>query len=201
LSQTLQSMNYKLKALFSKNKGYLTKKQLPDKSTYNHLLQLIDEGLVERIKRGVYHYESASFDNTMIDLEKIIPNGVLCLFSAWAHYDLTVQIPQSFNIAIEKNRKVSLPNYPPITLYYWMREYQEIGVTMQKIGGYAVKIYDLEKSVCDAIKYRTKIGLDVAVEILKNYLKRKDRNLSKLMGYAKTMRVEKTLKTYLEIGI
>ena len=42
--------------LFSKNKGYLTKKQLPDKSTYNHLLQLVDEGIVERVKRGVYHY-------------------------------------------------------------------------------------------------------------------------------------------------
>ena len=194
-------MNHKLNLLFSKNKGYLTKKQLPDKSTYNHLLQLTDEGIVERVKWGVYHYENASFDNTMIDVEKIVPGGVLCLFSAWKHYELTVQIPQSFNIAIEKNRKVSLPNYPPITLYYWIHEYQELGVTTQKIGSYTVKIYDLEKSVCDAIKYRTKIGLDVAAEILKNYLRRKDRNLSKLMGYAKIMRVEKTLKTYLEIGL
>ena len=194
-------MNHKLKTLFSKNKGYLTKKQLPDKSTYNHLLQLVNEGVVERVKWGVYHYENALFNNTMIDLEKIVPNGVLCLFSTWSHYELTVQIPQSFNIAIEKNRKVSLPNYPPITLYYWIREYQELGVTTQRIGGHAVKIFDIEKSVCDAIKYRTKIGLDVATEILKNYLKRKDRNLSKLMGYAKIMRVEKTLKTYLEIGL
>ena len=56
---------------------------------------------------------------------------------------------------------------------------------MQKIDGYVVKIDDLEKSVCDAIKYRAKIGLDVATEILKNYLKRKDRNLSKLVRYAK----------------
>ena len=192
-------MNHKLKTLFSKNKGYLTKKQLPDKSTYNHLLQLVNEGVVERVKWGVYHYENALFNNTMIDLEKIVPDGVLCLFSTWSHYELTVQISQSFNIAIEKNRKVSLPNYPPITLYYWMPKYQELGVTTQKIGGYVVKIYDVEKSVCDAIKYRTKIGLDVATEILKNYLKRKDRNLSKLMGYAKIMRVEKTLKTYLEI--
>jgi hypothetical protein len=76
-----------------------------------------------------------------------------------------------------------------------------LGVTKQKIGGYIIKIYDLEKSVCDAVKYRTKIGIDVTSEILKNYLKRKDRNLSKLMGYAKQMRIEKTLKTYLEIGL
>ena len=194
-------MNQKLQILFSKNKGYLTKKQLPDKSTYNHLLQLVDKGIVERIKWGVYHYGAAGFDNTMIDVEKIVPEGVLCLYSAWAYYELSVQIPQSFNIAIEKKRRVSLPGYPPITLYYWMREYHELGVTTQKIGGYSVKIYDLEKTVCDAIKYRTKIGLDVATEILKNYLRRKDRNLSKLIAYAKIMRVEKTLKTYLEIGL
>jgi predicted CopG family antitoxin len=76
-----------------------------------------------------------------------------------------------------------------------------LGVITQRIGGYAVEIYDLEKSVCDAVKHRTKIGTDVTSEILKNYLKRKDRNLSKLMKYAKEMRLEKTLKTYLEIGL
>jgi predicted transcriptional regulator of viral defense system len=194
-------MNYKLQALFKKNKGYLTRKQLPDKSTYKYLLKLVNEGIVERVKQGVYYYGNAAFDNTMIDIEKIVPNGVLCLYSAWAYYELSVQIPQSFNIAIEKSRKVLLPDYPLISLYYWKREYQELGVTKQKIGAYIIKIYDLEKSVCDAVRYRTKIGIDVTSEILKNYLKRKDRNLSKLMGYAKQMRIEKTLKTYLEIGL
>jgi predicted transcriptional regulator of viral defense system len=194
-------MNHKLQVLFNKNKGYLTRKQLPDKSAYNHLLKLVNEGIIERVKQGVYRDANVAFDNTMIDIGKIVPGGVLCLYSAWAYYELSVQIPQAFNIAIEKNRKILLPVYPPITLYYWKREYQELGVTRQRTGGYTVKIYDLEKSVCDAVKYRTKIGIDVTSEILKNYLKRKDRNLSKLMGYAKQMRIEKTLKTYLEIGL
>jgi predicted transcriptional regulator of viral defense system len=194
-------MDRKIQLLFSKNKGYLTRKQLPDKSAYNHLLKLVDEGIVERVKRGVYYYGNTASDNTMIDIEKIVPNGVLCLYSAWAYYGLSVQIPQSFNIAIEKNRKISLPAYPPITLYYWKREYQELGVVRRKAGAYTVKVYDLEKSVCDAVKYRTKTGMEVTAEILKNYLKREDRNLSKLMDYAKKMRMEKTLKTYLEIGL
>jgi len=59
----------------------------------------------------------------------------------------------------------------------------------------------LEKSVCDAIKYRAKIGTEVMSEILKNYMKRKDRNFSLLMSYAKKMRIENILKTYLEIGL
>ena len=192
-------MNYKLQILFKKNKGYLTKEQLPDKATYNHLLKLIGEGIVERVKSGMYRYANDVLDNTMIDINKIVPDGVLCLYSAWAYYELSLQIAQSFNIAIEKNRKISLPDYPPITLYYWKREYQELGVTEQRIGDYSVKIYDLEKSVCDAIKYRMKTGMDVTSEILKNYLKRKDRNFTLLMEYARKMRVEKILRTYLEI--
>ena len=194
-------MDNRLLSLFNKNKGYLTKKQMPDKSTYNYLLKLVEEGTVTRVKRGVYYYENAAFDNTMIDIEKIVPYGVLCLYSAWAYYELSVQIPQSFNIAIEKKRKVQLPEYPPITLYYWIREYQELGVVKQDIGGYRVRIYNLEKSVCDAVKYRAKIGTEVMSEILKNYLKRKDRNFSLLMSYAKKMRIENILKTYLEIGL
>jgi predicted transcriptional regulator of viral defense system len=192
-------MNTNLQVLFSENNGYLSRKQLPDKSTYNHLLKLIDKGKVERVKQGVYRYDSDISDHTMIDIEKIVPNGVLCLFSAWAHYDLSLQIPQSFNIAIEKNRKITLPDYPLITLYYWKREYHELGVTKQKISGYTVMIYDMEKSVCDAVKYRMKTGIDVTSEILKNYLKRKDRNLTLLSEYARKMRIEKILETYLEI--
>lgn len=194
-------MNQDIQILFKKNKGYLTRKQLPDKPTYNQLLKLVDEGIVERVKSGVYHYGDYSINDTMVDIAKIVPDGVLCLHSAWFCYGLTVQIPQSFNVAIEKSRKVTLPDYPPITLYYWKLDYYELGITKKKINGYNVKVYDLEKSVCDAIKYRTKIGMDVASEILKNYLKRPDRNLTKLLGYAKQMRTENTLKTYLEIQL
>ena len=137
----------------------------------------------------------------MIDVEKIVPGGVLCLYSAWSHYGLTVQVPNAFNIAIEKNRKITLPDYPPIELYYWKQEYYEMGFTAQTIGGYKVKIYDLEKSVCDAVKYRTKIGMETTSEILKTYLKRNDRNLTILLDYAKKMRIEKILKTYLEVQL
>ena len=194
-------MDNKLNILFEQNSGYLMRGQLPDKTTYNHLLSLVGEGVVERVKRGVYHYLSSSFDSTMIDVGKIVPGGVLCLYSAWAYYDLSVQVPQSFHIAIEKSRKITLPDYPPISLYYWKREFLELGVVEKEIDRYKVKIYNVEKSVCDAIKYRNKIGIETTAEILKNYLKRRNRNLSLLMEYAKKMRIENILKTYMEIGL
>ena len=75
----------------------------------------------------------------------------------------------------------------------------KIGVTEMEICGYQVKITDVERSVCDAVKYRNKIGLDVCSEIINEYLKRKDRNISRLCEYAKQLRVYNTLSKYLEV--
>ena len=193
-------MNRDIKALFDKHKGYLKRQQIPNRKTYIQILEMVKSGKVERLKRGVY-YRYSKMSEMMIDVDKIVPGGILCMFSAWSHYQLTTQIPQSFNVAIEKNHKAVLPDYPPITLYYWQKEYHELGVVRQKIYGYLVNIYDLEKSVCDAVKFRTKIGIDVSSEILKNYLKRSDRNLPKLIEYAKKMRIMTILRTYLEIQL
>jgi len=194
-------MKKNVKALFIKNKGYLRRQQITDRTTYYHVLELVKSGEVDRVKRGVFHYNSASSNAVMVDIEKIVPSGVICLYSAWFFYELTVQIPQSFNVAVEKSRKYILPDYPLITLYYWKREYHNLGVVRKMIHGYMASIYDLEKSVCDAVKFRSKIGIEVSSEILKNYLKRSDRNLPKLNEYAKKMRVLKILRTYLEIQL
>ena len=104
-------------------------------------------------------------------------------------------------MAVEKHRKVVVPEFPPIQLCYWEQKYYDLGVEEAKVQGQIVKIYGLEKSVCDAVKFRNKIGLDVAAEVLKNYLARKDRNIALLTAYANQMRVATTLKGYLEIGL
>ena len=66
-------------------------------------------------------------------------------------------------------------------------------------NGEEIKIYDIEKSVCDAIRYRNKVGTDVTNEVLRNYLKRRDRNLDKLMKYAGNMRIATVLNQYLNM--
>ena len=129
----------------------------------------------------------------MIDVEKIVPGGVVCMYSAWAYYELTTKLPPDICIAIEKKRKVILPDYPSVALYYWSQSAFELGVAEREIEGYKVRIYDLEKSVCDAVKFRNKIGVDISSEILKNYLVRSDRNLTRLNEYAKKMRVANIL--------
>lgn len=139
--------------------------------------------------------------STMIDVARIVPGGVVCLYSAWDYYGLTTQIPDGFYIAIEKHRKVVVPEIMGIILCYWQEKYCTMGVVETEIANHKVKIFCTEKSVCDAIKFRNKIGTEVAIEILKNYLKRKERNISLLMDFAKQMRILSTMRQYLEMGL
>ena len=180
--------------------GMAGKRDLQEGIGYYAINKALESGEVVRLKNGVYALDAALAD-TMIDVERIVPRGVLCLYSAWAHYGLTTQIPDAHYIAVEKHRKVVVPSFPPITLCYWQKEYYEMGITEAEISGYKVRIYDLEKSVCDAIKFRNKIGMEVCAEVLKTYLSRKGRDIAKLTSYAKQMRIASTLSHYLEIGL
>lgn len=173
--------------------GYIRAKDIKDnRPMYDQLLAEVAKGNVVRLRNGIYALPD-EMAKTMIDVETIVPDGVLCMYSAWAYYELTTKLPPDICIAIEKKRKVTLPDYPPISLYFWSQSTLEIGVVQREIDGYKVKIYDLEKSVCDAVKFRNKIGIDISSEILKNYLKRSDKNLTRLNEYAKRMRVAGTM--------
>ena len=150
-----------------------------------------------RIRKGVYA-ETSALANNMIDVERIVPRGVLCLYSAFSHHGLSTQVPSSTCIAIDARRKVRLPDYPIIDLYYWKKEYLKFGIMQKEISGYDVLITDLERTVCDAVKYRNKIGLDVCGEVIDSYLKKDNRNISLLHEYAQILRVKNILTTYLE---
>ena len=135
----------------------------------------------------------------MVNIRMIIPDGVLCLWPAWSVHNLTTQIPDAYYVAIERTRKITLPDYPEFQLIYQSAKLLEIGVTEKTVQGFNVPVFDLERSVCDAIKYRYKVGIDVMAEILQTYLKRPDKNISKLMDYAAKLRIRNTLKQYLEV--
>lgn len=100
------SMDDKLKHLIEQNKGYITRKQIiGNRYLYYQLLESVKLGEIIRLKPGVYCIDDAMAE-TMIDLDKIVPEGVLCLYSSWAHYGLTTQIPQGFYVAIPRKRKL-----------------------------------------------------------------------------------------------
>lgn len=92
-----------------------------------------------------------------------------------------------------------MPDYPPIKVYYWNKTSFELGVTSISVDDEIIKIYDLEKTICDTIRHRNKIGFDVLKEILKNYLNRKDRNLNRLDNYAKQLNIFNKVDDFIKI--
>jgi predicted transcriptional regulator of viral defense system len=171
-----------------------------DDSAYRLMLQNVKDGELIKVRNGVY----ATVDNLaagMIDIEAIVPGGILCLYSAWHYYGMTTQIPDAFYVAIDRKRKIMLPEILDINLVYQSAPLLNIGKTTAIIEGIEVEIYDKERCLCDAIKYRNKIGIDVMAEILNSYLSSDNRDISRLSVYAKQLRVFNILSNYLNVKI
>ena len=192
----MEKISHKVAALG----GVISTTDISSEAEYKRMHRAAQRGELQKLRSGVCASPDALLD-TMLDIERIVPGGVVCLYNAWSHYQLTTTIPPAFCVAIERKRKVVIPPSLPITLYYWKEEYLSLGVIEEILSGHTVRITNIERSVCDAVKYRNKIGLDVCAEIVRTYLRKEGRDLSLLTEYAKRLRVWSTLKSYLEIAL
>jgi predicted transcriptional regulator of viral defense system len=184
---------------FNRNKGYLRNTgSLPRDEKYELKLMLVD-GKVIKVKRGLYRLAEATSAQQESEVSHIVPDGIFCMYTAWAHYELTTHIPSEYHVAILKSSRISLPDYPPIKLYYWNEPTFELGAHHIKSNGARIRMYDMERSICDAVKFRNKVGNEILSEILKNYVKKKDKNIDRLMKYAVKLRISKTLNQFLPI--
>ncbi|MEN9611140.1 MAG: hypothetical protein RLZZ628_1954 [Bacteroidota bacterium] len=175
--------------VFDEKKPFLTTQSLHSKKIHPYQLkQLMENQLIVKVKQGVYKWNGLEQEpDEWVEVAHIVPQGVLCLLSAAVYYELTTFVPAQYQIAIPRKKKVTLPEYPPIQLFYWSDTHYQIGNQFVMIDNYSLKIYDIEKTVCDIIKYRMKIGFDTCKEIVRNYLHREDRNLVKISEYAHQM--------------
>lgn len=192
----MEQISHKVEALG----GIISTADMESNAEYRRIYRAAQRGKLTKLRAGVYASADALLD-TMLDIERIVPDGIICLYNAWSHYQLTTTIPPSFCVAIERKRKVVIPPSLPITLYYWKKENLSLGVTKEVVSGHTIRITNIERSVCDAVKYRNKIGIDVCAEIVRTFLRKKGRDLSRLTEYAKALRVWSTLKNYLEIAL
>jgi predicted transcriptional regulator of viral defense system len=185
-----------LSSIFEENHGYLSSRELNKKSSlYVALRLLVEQGIAEKIKPGLYRHSAFIQQDELTEVAKIYPQGIFCMFSAWHYYELIEQIPPLHHIAFPNKTKVKLLEYPPVKFYYWSA--QLLGLQQIQLDGF--KIFSIEKSVCDAVKFRNKIGKNTMAEILKNYLKRKDKDLNLLFLVAKQMRMDNLLREYLNL--
>ena len=186
----------------TENKKFITTTELKDMGySYYKIGKLEKNGLFRRVNRSTYENLSYKGDeNDFFSAEAFVPNGVICLMSAARYYELTNFLPDTVDVAIERKKKVvTLPDWPEIKIFYFDPVRMDLGVTEVREGDNVFHIFDIEKTVVDIIYYRNKIGIEETSEVLKNYLKRRDRQIDRLYAYAKRLRCEKVVRTYLEV--
>ena len=186
----------------AENKKFITTAELKDMGySYYKIGKLEKDGLLRRVNRSTYENLSYKGDeNYFFSAEAFVPYGVICLMSAARYYELTNFLPDSVDVAVERKKKVvTLPDWPEIKIFYFAPARMDLGVTEVREDDNVFHIFDIEKTVVDIIYYRNKIGIEETSEVLKNYLKRRDRQIDRLYAYAKRLRCEKIVRTYLEV--
>jgi predicted transcriptional regulator of viral defense system len=161
---------------------------------------MVEEGELLREAQGIYRLKDSeplgSPDLVQISLR--VPRAVICLISALYFHELTTQIPHQVQFALPRNVKTPKIRYPPIQAFHFSEASYTAGVEEHILDGIAVKIYSKEKTVADCFKFREKIGLDLALEALKDYLNRPRPDVPLVMRYARVNRVENVMRPYLE---
>ena len=127
-----------------------------------------------------------------------VPGAVVCLLSALRLHEFTTQQPFEVWIAIPTRARTPRIDDLPIRVVRMAAAPLSTGVAARKIDGVRVPVFDLEKTVVDCFRFRSRIGLDVALEALREYVRRPRRDLDRLLRYATTCRVAKAIRPYLE---
>jgi len=193
-------MNQTLLADFFQTHGGIVRTQQLQAVGFSHyhLNPLIQQGQILKVKRGLYKWQTAD-QSELPEVAGIVPDGVFCLLTAGAQYDLTTFSASAYHVAIPRKAKVILPEYPPIKLYYWNETAYQLGRTTVSLNGTVLPIYDKEKTVCDFLRQRHKLGLDLAKEVLTNYLRRPDRQIARLVDYANQLGLGQYIDTTLHV--
>ncbi len=189
------------KNVFKRNGGILRTTEALNQGVHPRTLYYMrDNGILEALCRGTYRLaELPPLDqHDVITVASKVKSGVICLISALSFHEITTQIPHEVYTAISRNTAYPKLSYPPSLFFRFSDDSFNAGIEIHKISGIEVKIYSAEKTIADCFKYRNKIGLDVAIEAMKFWRKKKDIRIDKLIEYAKICRVYNVIKPYAE---
>ena len=165
-----------------------------------YLSRLCAAGKLQRIGRGLYVLpgSGATEHHSMAEACKRVPKGVVCLLSALSFHELTTQAPFEVWLAIGEKAWRPRLEYPPLRIVHFSKTALNAGVEEHQIEGVNVQVYSPAKTVADCFKYRNKIGLDVAIEALRECWQSRRCTMDELWRYADICRVRNVMRPYLE---
>ena len=193
-------MEYENKILKLFKNGYLTTKDVNDNNIPRfYLTKLIKEGKIERVSRGVYIKKNELVDEFVI-LQSKSKNAIYSNTTALYLYGFSNRIPIKYDITINSGYNGSLQKEDNVNLFYTKRELLELGVIDYKLNsGNIIRVYDLDKTICDIIKNKKKIDAEIFNKAIREYFYSKKKNTLKLYEYAKKMNIYNKVRDTFEV--
>ena len=185
-----------------KEKGILRTRDLKDYCINNKILtRLVRNGQLTRVGRGLYRLKGMDYEtrfHNYAEIHRRFPKSVICLLSALSFHEITTQIPSEIWLAIGKKEWHPKSERVPLRIVRFSNRALEEGVEEYQIEGVPVKITNPARTVVDCFKYRNKIGLDIALEALREGLRDKKCTRDEIWHYAKLNRVSNVMRPYME---
>lgn len=181
--------------------GVVTRKDARMAGVHSQVLtRLVRDGALEHIGRGCYRLREAEVTehHGLVAATAAVPHGVVCLLSALAFHGVGTQLPHRVWLAIERGSRTPQVEWPPLAVVHFSGPAFHEGLEVHHLEGREVQVYGLAKTLADAFKYRNKIGLDVALEALRDAWQSHRVSLDELEHYASTCRVDRVMRPYLE---
>jgi predicted transcriptional regulator of viral defense system len=168
--------------------------------TRSQLSRMVAAGQLVRVARGLYampDYQGGEH-SALVAVARRAPGVVFCLLTALRIHDLTTQAPFEVWIAIGNKEHPPRLDYPPLRTVRFSAAALATGVEMRRVDGAEVRVTSVAKTVADCFKFRNKIGLDVALEALREARRAKKASADDLWRYARINRVTNVMRPYLE---
>lgn len=169
---------------------------------YADIQQLIEEGLIEKVKRGYYHWIDEWGGSEVVIINRLFPDAVLCMETALFYYGYSDRNPAEWNLAIDKNvsRQRTKIDYPFVKAYRVEPSLLPIGESKGEINYTEVRIYDRDRTICDVLRNMDKMDKEIFNKAIQNYVKDLKKNIPNLMQYAKELRVLPKMGIYKSVG-
>ena len=193
-------MEYEKRILSLFKNGYLFTKDVYNNNIPRiYLTRLIKNKTVERISRGIYIKKNTIIDDFVI-LQSKSKNAIYSNMTALYLYGLSNRIPIKYDITINTGYNGSLQNNNKVNLYYTKKELLYLGVIDYKLNsGNIIKVYDLDKTICDIIKNKKRIDIELYNKAIREYFYSKNKNTLKLYEYAKKMNIYNKVRNTFEV--
>lgn len=195
-------MNYKDKIIkFAEdNNGYVQTKIVTENGIpKKHLKELVNEKKLLKVNRGLYMLPDCFIDEYFM-FQSTNNDAIFSLETALYLHNYSDRIPTIYYITVPRNYGGNLRKEKNVELLYIKREFYDIGITeINSPLGQKIKVYDLERTICDIIKYKNKVDPEIFSKALKEYSRSKDKNLNNLIVYAKKLKVDDEVRKYMEV--